>query len=310
MPRTRWIIGLATPHARLLRGPAGACMTLILAAATAACGIDPQSPGAAGPRPQRIVSLDYCADQYVLKFVERDRILAVSPDAGRRFSYMREHAAGLPRVRPVAEDVLILKPDLVVRAYGGGPQASALFERAGVPVYNVGWAEDFDSILTVITETALALGSPEHGLAVAAEMQDRLAALRAQAPGADALYVTPTGVTSGPGSLVHEMLTAAGLDNFQMRPGWGPIPLERLAYEKPDLVAAAFFENLPSGPHAWSPIRHPVARAQLDGGAVVPIEGAWTACGAWFLMDAVEALARGPGATPEIQRAQSRPSEQ
>ena len=45
-------------------------------------------------------------------------------------------------------------------------------------------------------------------------------------------------------------------------------------------------------------MRHPVARAQLDGGAVVPIEGAWTACGAWFLMDAVEALARGAAAAP------------
>ena len=25
---------------------------------------------------------------------------------------------------------------------------------------------------------------------------------------------------------------------------------------------------------------------------VVPLNGAWTACGAWFLLDAVEALAR------------------
>ena len=105
--------------------------------------------------------------------------------------------------------------------------------------------------------------------------------------------MTPTGVTSGPGSLIHEMLTAAGLENFQTRPGWWPIPLERLAYEQPDLLAVAFHESLADHPHAWSAIRHPVARALLDRETVIPIEGAWTACGAWFLMDAVESLARG-----------------
>ena len=87
----------------------------------------------------RIVSLDFCADQYVLKLADREQILAVSPDAVREFSYIRETAQGLPTVRSVAEDVLILKPDLVVRSYGGGPKAGDFFERAGIPVLQVGW---------------------------------------------------------------------------------------------------------------------------------------------------------------------------
>ena len=271
-------------------------LVFALATTLGGCGMESTEPGSVPARAQRIVSLDFCADQYVLKFVERDRILAVSPDAGREFSYMREAALGLPVVRPVAEDVIILEPDLVVRSYGGGPQASVMFERAGVPVYNVHWGQNIDEILDVIGETARALGSAEQGLAVAAEMQSRLASLRANASGADILYMTPTGVTSGPGSLIHEMLSAAGLENFQTRPGWWPIPLERLAYEQPDLLAVAFYESLADHPHVWSAIRHPVAQNQLDHGTVIPIEGAWTACGAWFLMDAVESLARGGGA--------------
>ena len=35
--------------------------------------------------PRWIVSLDYCADQYVLKFADREDILALSPDAEKRF---------------------------------------------------------------------------------------------------------------------------------------------------------------------------------------------------------------------------------
>lgn len=276
------------------RAPVAAPIIVVLGTALGACGPDTPDSGIVDQRPQRIVSLDYCADQYVLKFVEPARILAVSPDAGRDFSYMRDYAAGLPSVRPVAEDVIVLKPDLVVRAYGGGPQAPAMFERAGVRVHNIGWPENIEAVMRMIEDTARVLGSGRKGLATVAEMQERLASLRHPDRPASALYLTPAGVTSGPGSLVHELIAVAGLVNFQTRPGWGPIPLERLAYEQPDLIAAGFFDTLTKHPHRWSAIRHPVARAQLDGGAVVTIDGAWTACGAWFLVDAVEALARGP----------------
>ena len=55
-------------------------------------------------KPMRIVSLDYCADQYVLKLADREQILAISPDATGDFSYMREAARGVPTVRAAAED--------------------------------------------------------------------------------------------------------------------------------------------------------------------------------------------------------------
>lgn len=287
--------------------PFAAAPPLALAAMLGGCGGEAGDANRLAGPPQRIVSLDFCADQYVLKLVQRERILALSPDAARDFSYMRKRAAGLPSVRPLAEDVILLKPDLVVRSYGGGPQAPALFAKVGVPVHSVGWADDFPAILQAITETAQALGAAAQGRALAAEMLARLAALHGSAPPAHphgqprratALYMTPGGVTSGPRSLIHEMLTAAGLDNFQAQPGWRTLPLERLAYEQPDLVAAAFIGSMANHHHSWSSTRHPLAQALLAERTLVPIEDAWTACGAWFLMDAVEALARAAQALP------------
>ncbi|MEM9168499.1 MAG: ABC transporter substrate-binding protein [Pseudomonadota bacterium] len=248
--------------------------------------------------PKRVVSLDYCADQFVLKFVDRANILAVSPDATADFSYMREAASGVPTVRPLAEDVLIAKPDLVVRLYGGGPNATTFFERAGVPVLNVGWSGSIDDVAANVERLAAGLGAADEGRAVVADMRDRLAALAQSDDGGHALYMTPAGVTTGPGSLIHEMIVAAGLANFQEASGWRSLPLERLAYERPDLVAAAFFETRTNHADAWSPAGHPVARAQLDGPAVARLDGAWTACGAWFLVDAVEALAAASVAAP------------
>ena len=268
----------------------------------AACSVPSAPQDTTGSsRPMRIVSLDYCADQYVLKLADREQVLAISPDAVKSFSYMRGEAAGVPTVRPAAENVLVLKPDLVVRSYGGGPNAEAFFERAGIPVLNVGWTSSIDgagltSIPGVIQHMADGLGQSARGEALVADFRARLAAVDAHKGGKSALYMTSGGVTSGPGSLVHQMLIAAGLENFQETPGWRSIPLERLAREQPDLVVPALFGSQGGQtPDVWSPMHHPVARTQLGREAVVPVEGAWTACGAWFLMDAIEALAEGAG---------------
>ena len=248
---------------------------------------------AAEAKPARILSLDFCADQFVLQLADRDRILALSPDSERAFSYLREAARGLPQVRPTAEEVLLRKPDLVVRSYGGGPNAGAFFARAGLPVLQLGWSGDLESMKRTLGEVAAGLGEPERGARLVEEIDARLAGLERPPEQRTALYLTPSGATTGPGTLIDEMLGLAGYENFQQRSGWGALPLERLAYEQPDLVAAAFFDRSDDYTYidAWSPMRHPLTRARLRELPVVQIPGAWTACGGWFLLDAIEALA-------------------
>lgn len=244
--------------------------------------------------PTRIVSLDYCADQYVLKLAERDHILAVSPDADASFSYMREAAAGLKQVRPLAEDILARRPDLIVRSYGGGPNAATFFERAGIPVLQIGFTNTVADIETMTRDVAAGLGAEAEGEALLTEMANRLAALAPAADGPATLYMTPGGVTSGPGSLVADMMSRAGLTNFETRPGWHALPLERLARDTPDRIAASFYSDTALAGTSWSAARHPIARAQTETVPTVRLEGAWTSCGAWFLLDAIEALARDP----------------
>lgn len=266
--------------------------------ALAACGNPSPIEPTAGERPMRIVSLDFCADQYVLKLADEAQILAISPDAVRDFSFMREEAVGVPTVRPIAEDVLILKPDLVVRSYGGGPNAAAFFERAGVPVLQVGWAssihgEDMSAIPTITQQVADGLGQSERGANLVAEYHERLNKIKATATGKSTLYMTPAGVTSGGNSLIHKAMLAAGLSNFAEREGWHALPLEQLAYERPDLVAASFFDTRSNHGGSWSASRHPIAQRELTEADLVRLQGAWTACGAWFVLEAVEALADG-----------------
>lgn len=241
----------------------------------------------------RIVSLDYCADQFVLKLAGPDRILALSPDADAAFSYLKHDARGFRQVRPVAEDVLALEPDLIVRSYGGGPRAADLFERAGVPALQIGYAASVKDIFAVTEAVAEGLGVPEAGAALNAETRARLAAVSARTDLPETLYMTPGGVTAGTGTLIHDLFAQAGLANFETRTGWHALPLERLTQDQPDRVAAAFYATAGLAGDAWSASRHPVARRQVEQLPTTRLEGAWTACGAWFLVDAIEALAAG-----------------
>jgi iron complex transport system substrate-binding protein len=238
----------------------------------------------------RVVSLDFCADQFVIKLADRADILAVSPDATRDFSFMRAEAKGLRQVRPDAEAILALKPDVVVRSYGGGPQMVPFLERAGIKVHQIGWGGDFAAVATNVREAAEALGHPARGEALVADFNHRLASLK-PAPNISALYVTPGGVTTGPGSLVDRMMATAGLVNFQTQKGWNPLPLERLVTEQPDMVVTAFFTAQSPHQDYWSQARHPLVRQMLTDLPVARLDGGATACGGWFMVDAMEAMA-------------------
>lgn len=267
-------------------------LLIAIVAATGLSACSRAAPPAKTPdQPQRIVSLDYCSDQYVLKFVDKERILALSPDVHKDFSYMRDAAAGIRQVRSSAEDILVLEPDLVVRSYGGGPNAATFFEKAGIPVLNVGWVSDLEGVMTNVQTMADGLGARERGEQVVENMRARLEAISDQSKNQNMLYLTPAGVTTGPGSMIHELISAAGFENYETDQGWRSIPLEELVYSKPNAIAAAYFQNKASKPDAWSAMRHPIAQKQLSAQNVVHLDGAWVSCGGWYLMDAVEALA-------------------
>ncbi len=85
-----------------------------------------------GGLPKRVVSLDYCADQYVLEFVPRANILALSPDATKSFLIIAR-VPKVPQILPHSERVLALEPDLVVRSYAGGSMASSFFKPLTLP---------------------------------------------------------------------------------------------------------------------------------------------------------------------------------
>jgi len=248
---------------------------------------------AAGPS---VASLDFCADQYVLALADTDQIVGVSPHAETEFSYLAEKAAGIPKIRPTAEEILVLEPEMVVRLWGGGYGAKDTLERYGIPVVQVSLAVTLEETRANLLAVGKALGHLDRAEAIAADLDARLAAIQL-VPVEErpvALYVTPSGTTTGRGTFIHEMMTTAGVDNMSAELGtspWHPVNLEALALSPPDMIVAGFFDLRSGKLSNWSLSRHEFLRRQGETRPVARIPSREIACAAWFVVDAIEEIA-------------------
>ena len=81
----------------------------------------------------RVMSLDQCADQYVMAMSPRAAIVGLSKRARNADSYLGAMAIGLPERRATAESVLAARPDLVVRWWGGDARLLTMLTRQPTP---------------------------------------------------------------------------------------------------------------------------------------------------------------------------------
>lgn len=246
---------------------------------------------AAHAAPHRIVSLDYCADQFVLALADRDQIAALSRGSLRDDSYFRDRARGVPQTRAALEEVLALRPDLVVRNWGGPWDASQVYGRFRVPVLQVGDTPDFTSARADLIDAATALGHRERGVGLARDLDLRLARLASQHRSAPVMYLSAGGAVAGRGTMMDAVIAAAGGHNIRTETGWQVLPLERLVSAPPALVALGFFDSGRDRVNAWSPSRHPAVRRALLDARTVSLPADAISCEAWFAINAAEAIA-------------------
>ena len=240
------------------------------------------------------MSLDQCADQYVLALTPRDEIAAVSFRAGDRDSYLRAEAAGLPRRRASTEAALSVRPTVVVTNWGGDPLMMRSLSRRGVNVVRIEEADGFDSVRANVRRVAVAVGQPARGEALVARLNGQLASASGAWRGQSALYLTSAGFTAGRGTLIHSILEGAGLHD-QAGPGYGPVSLEQLVLHPPTALVLGFFDRYGLSRQGWAPGRHGVMQAIARTRAIDSVPGALLGCPAWFAGDAVASLGHAAG---------------
>lgn len=223
----------------------------------------------AGPEPRRIVSLNPCLDAILVQVANRAQIAAVShythdPSS----SSAGPDGLTLPFTFESAEEVVALRPDLVLTAQHTSLATRALLDRLAIRTEFFSLPDSVEASLAQVTRIAALVHRPEHGAALVARIR---AALAAAAPGPgerrlSALVYQAGGFAVARGTMMDEMLRRCGFDNAATRYGLkrtGNVPLERLVIDPPDVLLAG--QGHPGAP-TWADrvLRHP-ALAHLAG---------------------------------------------
>jgi iron complex transport system substrate-binding protein len=246
--------------------------------------------------PQRIVTLNACADQVVVDLVPRERIRAVSHLAADPLtSAVAEKAQGIPWTRGNAEEVLAFDPDLVIVGEFTTPATVALLERLGLKILKVPDASDFDGARAVTRLIADAVGEKEKAERWLADFDPRIAAAAPANPGwrPKAVMYQVNNLASGPGSIADTVLRATGFANLTAELNLGPggqLPLESLVADPPDLIVL-------SGPIdeyrtvVADNLRHPALLALMRTHKTTTLPWRLWLCATPHLAEAVERLA-------------------
>jgi iron complex transport system substrate-binding protein len=247
-------------------------------------------------KPQRVVSLNLCADELALRLADPGVVKSVTwLSQDPRSANTAAMAAALPANDGHAEEALAYDPDLVLVGPFADPASIALLKEVGAPVVEVGAPQTLDGVRRQIRDLAATLGEPRRGEALIADMEARLAsvAVDPSQPRLKAVVLRPNGFTVGPGSLVDEILTRAGLDNLAARLDIAAdqqVPLEVVALLGADVLILDRDEQ--SAPSlADAALDHPAIAALARRMTIVSLPSRLWTCGGPEIVEAVERLA-------------------
>ena len=195
-------------------------------------------------RAERIVSLNLAADQALLALADADQIAALTWFAADpALSPLHRRAAAFPGLRGEAEEVILLKPDVVFVGRFSAPNTTRFLRRAGLELVEVtDPANSFGEIEENLRTVGGAIGHPERAEAHILRLRAELARVRALPPPGRALRILPYEFNNwipGRGVLLHALIIEAGhlavSDELGVE-GYGQAPLERVLLARPDVV--------------------------------------------------------------------------
>lgn len=250
--------------------------------------------GAAGAGPQRVVSVNLCTDQLAMMLAAPGQLVSVSHLASDpRSSVMVAEAAGYDANRGGAEEVYLMRPDLVLAGTYTARASVELLRRLGVVVVEVPPASRLADVAEQLRIVGAALGQGARAETLVAEFEAGLAALRIRtdAPVRAAMYY-PNGYTTGAGTLADEILSVTGFANVGAAAGvtgGGILPLERLVMAAPDLVVTS--APYPGASRSEEILAHPALVAVRGAAAAAMVSDAEWVCGLPQILRAVEGMA-------------------
>ena len=194
----------------------------------------------------RVVSINLCTDQFLVALADLDQILGLSPYArDRSRSGIARQAEGLLVLSGTAEEVLVLRPDIVLAGRFTARATREMLRAHGLQVVELDVARSVDQARDQLRQIGVLLGQPDRTAAAVARLDaalDRMRRIGAGRPTAGRPTILPLerrGWVAGGETLLGSVLAASGLVLAGAGPGQdfgGFMPLERIVALHPDLL--------------------------------------------------------------------------
>lgn len=260
--------------------------------------------------PQRVVSLNLCTDQYLLMLADRTQIASLSALAyDPQQSFYAADATGIPHHQGQADQLVSLKPDLLLNSPFSNRRSSQLLTTLGYRVVEIPPAQNLNQVMEQITRVGNLLNRQARAATLIEQMKLRLHTLQQRVPvltdtSPKLMQYSAGGFTTGPQTLTGELITLAGWRNSAIDAGieyYGRVTLEQLLTLAPDRLL-----DVPVTEGSWSTterqLQHPVLEKSGVAADWIRLpERLWN-CGGPMLLDALEMLIE------KREQLQSRPS--
>ena len=246
-------------------------------------------------QPERIVSMNLCTDQLVMMLADKERISSVSYlAADLEASALSEQAKNHQLNHGLAEEIISLSPDLVIASEFTTKITTGLLQQLGYNIITVPVPSTIEQVMENIRIVAKAVGEPQRGENMIAEMQERLSKTALNVPShkpVAALYWANS-YTSGKGTLANVLVEAAGFENLGEKLNLystTKLPLEILVFNEVDVLIIGSRNDLTPA-MASENLHHPVLKSAFNGLPVLNVPYRLWICGTPKIIDVVEQL--------------------
>jgi iron complex transport system substrate-binding protein len=248
----------------------------------------------AAPLP-RVASINVCTDQLLMTLADSDQILGLSPYArDEARSFLAGKAVSFPKLSGEAEDVLMLKPDIIVMGRFTKRATREMLQQQGQRVVAFDAARTLDEVKAQIRKMGELVGHPDRADAANARIDAAVARAR-KAASDKSFRVLPLerrGWVSGSDSLINSLLNTVGLNNAAGALGikhGGFATLEAVVALQPDYLLISEDSDFAED-EGRAFVLHPALEKVYPASKRIAIPEKLTVCGGPMLADALDRL--------------------
>lgn len=229
-----------------------------------------------------IVSLDLCTDWMLQRYAQSDQVKAYSP-------YLKQYSGPVKSDNVKSHDgsleqIISLRPALVISGEYNAPLLRHRLRQLDYEVRVLSHADSLDDVSYYIDTFKAILGQLDPSSKPLSDMAYPIY----KANGKTLLLLGANGIGTGRDTLEHDVLTAAGWENYVWQSGFVALQLEQVVHQPPDAIYSTTDHQRSI---AMQFARHPALRQSIKHERLKGNKGwRWSCPGPWTY-DLIEELA-------------------